>query len=294
MKQYSLIDLESFKAVVEAGSYHLAAERLNTSSATVSRRINSLELALGVRLINRTTRNLSMTEAGEQYLEDVNIILSDIESSEEKLREGKSEIKGELRISAPLSYGIKCLSPILSDFLKEYPDISINLQLEDRQTDLQAEGIDIGIRIASDIKDSTIVATAIGSIEFAMVASPDYINNNGNPKNNKQSEGHSFLGYTLDKLNIDTNDNIINPMNQNRFVANNGESLRDAAINGLGIVGLPEFIINKELASGKLVRVFEEHKLEPATLYIIRLSRRYTPNKVRTMIDFLKENLGDN
>jgi DNA-binding transcriptional LysR family regulator len=285
MKQYSLIDLESFKAVVEAGSYHLAAERLSTSSATVSRRINSLESALGVRLLNRTTRNLSLTEAGEQYLIDVNNILSDIESSEEKLIDGKTDIKGELRISAPLSFGIQKLSPILSDFLKTYPDISVNLQLEDSQTDLQAEGVDIGIRITNNIKDSTIVATPVCQIELAYVASPEYIKKYGKPKDIKDLEKHSFLEYTLDRLKIEQ----LSLKKKNRFSANNGEALRDAAVSGHGILAIPLFIIDKELKNGSLVTVLEDCVIKPQTLYIIRLSRHFTPNKVRVMIDFLKD-----
>ena len=293
MKQYSLIDLESFKAVVEAGSYHLAAERLSTSSATVSRRINSLESALNVRLLNRTTRNLSLTEAGEQYLVDVNNILSDIDSSEEKLRDGKTDIKGELRISAPLSFGIQRLSPILSDFLNTYPDISINLQLEDSQTDLQAEGIDIGIRIANNIKDSTIVATPICPINLAYVASPSYIKKYGKPKNMKDLDQHIFLGYTLDKLKTEQL-NSPTLKERGRFYANNGEVLRDAAVRGHGVLQIPLFIIDNQLKDGSLVTVLEGFKIEPQTLYIIKLSRHFTPNKVRVMIDFLKDALSSN
>ena len=292
MKQYSLLDLTTYKAVIEAGSFHLAAERLNTSPATVSRRINSLELALRTRLINRTTRNLSMTEAGEQYLNDVENILTNIECSEERLRDGASEIKGELRISAPLSFGIKCLSPVLPDFLNKYPKININLNLDDGQTDLQAEGIDIGIRISKNIKDSSIVATPIGSIELGFYASPQYIKDNGKPNNIKELEAHNFLGYTL----VPNNQQIPLSLNTHpkiRFKANNGEALRDAAVNGIGIVVLPLFIINDEIKEGRLVKILENHNIESETLYVIRLSRRFTPAKVRAMIDYLKTKITD-
>ena len=138
-----------------------------------------------------------MTEAGEQYLNDVENILTNIECSEERLRDGASEIKGELRISAPLSFGIKCLSPVLPDFLNKYPKININLNLDDGQTDLQAEGIDIGIRISKNIKDSSIVATPIGSIELGFYASPQYIKDNGKPNNIKELEAHNFFGLHI-------------------------------------------------------------------------------------------------
>ncbi len=289
MKEYSLVDLKTYKAVIEAGSFHMAADRLNTSTATVSRRINILESSLGVRLINRTTRNLSLTEAGEQYLKDVEDILTTIECSEERLREGASEIKGELRISAPLSFGIKRLSPILANFLKKYPKIDINLHLGDGYTDLQAEGIDIGIRIAKSIKDSSIVATRCGGITLSFCASPEYIKENGEPKKLKDLENHNFLGYKLAHNNLQIPLPGLNSNPRARFNANNGESLRDAAVAGIGVTALPLFIINKDVEEGKLVKILEKDSTSSLSLYILRLSRRFTPAKVRFMTDHLKK-----
>jgi len=286
---YSLIDLKTYKAVVEAGSFNLAADRLNTSSATVSRRINSLEIALGVRLLNRTTRNVSLTEAGEQYLDDVDEILTSVECSEERLREGTSEIKGEIRISAPLSFGIKCLSPILNNFLVQYPKIDINLHLGDGYTDLQAEGIDIGIRIAKSIKDSTIIATQCGPITIVFCASPEYLKNHGTPTKLKELEHHNFLGYTLANNHQQIPLTGLNSFPRGRFKANNGESLRDAAVNGIGITALPLFIINQDLKEGRLVKILDKNQSNLENLYILRLSRRFTPAKVRFMVDHLKK-----
>lgn len=289
MKQYSLIELETYQAVVEAGSFNLAADRLSTSAATVSRRINSLESALGVRLLNRTTRNINLTEAGEQYLDDVKNILTSVECSEERIREGKTEARGELRIVAPLSFGLKHLSPILPSFMKSHPNIYINLKLEDSQTDLQAEGIDIALRIGHNIKDSSLIATPLCSIPIAICTSPDYINKYGEPKSINDIQKYNFLGYSLATNNLYTRLGL-NSEPQIGFVANNGDVLREAAINGFGITALPLFLIEDDLKSGELVSIFDEHEIEPETLYVVRLSRRFTPTKVDVMVEYLRDN----
>ena len=288
MKQYTFTDLETFKAVVEAGSFNLAADRLSTSAATVSRRINTLESALGVRLLNRTTRNINLTEAGEQYLDDVKNILTNVECSEDRIREGKVEPKGELRIAAPMSFGLNHLSPILPEFMDRYPDISINLKLEDSLTDLQAEGIDIALRIGKNIKDSSLIATALCHIPIVICASPEYLKANGEPKNIDELQGHSFVGYSLATNNLQI------PLDLNvdpkiRFTANNGDVMRNAVINGIGITVLPLFFVEQDINDGKLISIVKDHKIEPETLYVVRLSRRFTPSKVRVMVDYLKQ-----
>ena len=133
MKQYSLTDLQTFTAVVETGSFHQAAERLDTSSASVSRRISALESALDSRLLNRTTRQLSLTESGHQYYDDVQNILSELQAAEERLCAGEAEIRGNMRLVAPMSFGVQAIAPLLPEFLAMYPGLSIDLQLEDKQ-----------------------------------------------------------------------------------------------------------------------------------------------------------------
>ena len=288
MKQYSLIELETYQAVVEAGSFNLAADRLSTSAATVSRRISTLESALGVRLLNRTTRNINLTEAGEQYLDDVKNILESVEISEEKIDKGKVEVKGELRIAAPLSFGIKHLSPVIPSFMKSHPNLIINLKLEDSQTDLQAEGIDIALRITQNIKDSSLIATPLCSIPIVICASPEYINKHGKPKSINDIQKYNFLGYSLASINLQ---NRLGSNSDPRigFVANNGDVIREAAINGLGITALPLFLIEDDLKNGKLVTIID-NQVKPETLYAVRLSRRYTPTRVKVMVDYLKQN----
>ena len=291
MKQYSLIELETYQAVVEAGSFNLAADRLSTSAATVSRRISTLESALGVRLLNRTTRNINLTEAGEQYLDDVKNILESVEISEERIGECKAEAKGELRIAAPLSFGIKHLSPVLPSFMKSHPNIIINLKLEDSQTDLQAEGIDIALRVTQNIKDSSLIATPLCSIPIVICASPDYINKHGKPKSINDIQKYNFLGYSLASNNLKTRLGS-NSDPRIGFVANNGDVIREAAINGFGITALPLFLIEDDLKNGKLVTIID-NQVKPETLYAVRLSRRFTPTKVKVMVDYLRDTFKD-
>ncbi len=181
MQQYELIALRSFIAVIETGSFNLAALRLDTSTATISRRVSALEKLLGVKLLNRTTRQIDLTEAGQLFYHDVINILHALEEAEEKLQHGREMVSGNLRIAAPLSFGVQCVAPVLPDFMQRYPKLKVQLQLEDRFIDLVAEGVDVALRIGR-LKDSTLVATPITSIPKIFCASVDYLRQYGEPK----------------------------------------------------------------------------------------------------------------
>ena len=249
MQQYDLIALRTFVSVVEAGSFNRAAEHLEASAAAVSRRVSGLENALGVKLLNRTTRQVDLTEAGRQFYADVVNIIASLEEAEEKIQSGRETIKGNLRIAAPLSFGIGRIAPILPIFMKRYPELKVHLQLEDRFTDLVAEGIDVAIRIGA-LKDSTLVATRLGSIPRVFCASPEYL-------------------------------------------ASHGDVLKEAAIQGLGIVLMPTFIVEDALADGRLKAILRDYCPIPFGLYAVRPSRHFTPERVRILIEFLREHIGD-
>ena len=190
MKQYNLQDLRAFTTVVESGSFNKAADRLGTSSASVSRRISALEKLLGVRLLNRTTRALHLTDSGEQYFADIQNILNALEESGDRLRNKEESIQGNLRLAAPMSFGIQTIAPLLPKFLKQYPDLHIDLQLEDKQTDLYTEGIDLALRIG-ELDDSSLIATRLCDIGFGFYASPDYLSEFGEPKTLSGLSDHS-------------------------------------------------------------------------------------------------------
>jgi DNA-binding transcriptional LysR family regulator len=296
MQQYDLTALRAFISVVEAGGFNRAAEQLQASAAAVSRRVSGLESALGVKLLNRTTRHVDLTEAGRQFYADVVNIIASLEEAEEKIQSGRTKVKGNLRIAAPLSFGIGQIAPILPRFMKQHPGLKVHLQLEDHFTDLVAAGIDVAIRIGS-LKSSTLVATRLASVPRVFCASSQYLAERGEPKQPADLSRHDCLHYSLLSTREDwsfaqgdeTSDiEISGPLS-----TNNGDVLKDAAIQGLGIVLMPTFIVEDALADGRLKPILRDYCPPPFGLYTVRPSRHYTPERVRVLIDFLKAQIGD-
>jgi DNA-binding transcriptional LysR family regulator len=186
MQQYDLIALHSFIAVVDTGSFYQAAERLDASSAAISRRVSGLEGALGVRLLNRTTRKIELTEAGQHFYNDINNVLNSLNEAENRIQQGREVIKGTIRLAAPLSFGIHSLSPVLPAFMQRHPELKVQLQLDDRRTDLISENIDLALRIGH-LKDSSLVATKIATIPRYFCASPNYLTTHGEPTKPEQA-----------------------------------------------------------------------------------------------------------
>lgn len=296
MQQYDLIALRSFITVVEVGSFNKAAELLSASTAAVSRRVSALESALGIKLLNRTTRQIDLTEAGTQFYDDVVNIFHSLDEAEEKIQQGREIIRGSLRIAAPFSFALQRLSPALPEFMKQYPELKVQLQLDDRTTDLVAEGIDLAIRIGS-LKDSTLVATKITDVSRVCCVSPSYIQQYGEPEIPGDLNNHNCLHYSLSSTkkewhfaNISANNRIeIN----GSLSTNNGEVLKEAAIQGLGITLLPRFIVSDALANGRLMPILTHYNPEPYGLFAMRISRKFTPNKIRVMIEYLKKICAD-
>ena len=289
MQQYDFIALRSFVAVVEVGSFKGAAEFLQVSTAAISRRVSGLEADMGVKLLNRTTRQIDLTQAGRQFYQEVIEIFISLEQACEKVQLGTQTIKGTLRIAAPLSFGISKLSPALPEFMLRYPQIDVQLQLSEGMTDLVADGIDVAIRIGK-LQDSSLVASHICDIERVFCASADYIQRFGEPMTLSALAGHNWLQYSL--VNTKEAWRIVDgkPLNlSGSLVSNNGDVLKDAMIRGLGITLLPKFIVEQALTQGVLQEILVAHKPEPLGLFALRPSRKYTPSKVKVLIDFLRE-----
>ncbi len=288
MQQYDLVALRAFCTVIETNSFKGAANALGASTAAISRRVSALECALGVKLLHRTTRKLIPTEAGKQYYLDVQNIFCSLEEAEERVRDGHETIKGILRVAAPSSFGVHCIGPFIPAFMKRYPDLKARLHLEDKPTDLVSENIDVAIRIGF-LKDSSLVATRIGIAPRVYCASPEYLEHHSEPSKIEDLSAHSCLHYSLiskeeewhfgdNKIEID------GPLS-----ANNGEVLKEAAIQGMGIAMLPTFIVQDALDDGRLKAVLTSHPIEPFGIYALKLSRHFTPARVRLFIDYLKE-----
>jgi DNA-binding transcriptional LysR family regulator len=296
MEQYDLVDLRSFVAVVECGSFVRAAEQLEVSTAAISRRIANLEEALGTRLIVRTTRRLDVTEAGRRYYADALTVFQLLGEAEERVRVGRESVTGLLRVAAPLSFGIQQVAPVLPAFMRRHPDLKVQLLLEDRYTDLQAEGIDVAIRIGS-LRDSALVATRIGTVEVVYCAAPAYLAENGEPQGQEDLKRHSCLHYSLmsmrEEWGLGTGEAGEASEIRSALAANNAEVLRECAIQGMGIAMLPRFVARDALADGRLREVLPGFRRTPSGLFAVRLSRQFTPARLRLFIEFLRESFGD-
>jgi DNA-binding transcriptional LysR family regulator len=291
--------LATFVAVVEAGGFTRAAERLETTPGAVSRRVAALEERLGLRLINRTTRQFNLTEAGEHFYRDVAAILQALNDAEDRVSQLGEAPTGELRVAAPLSFGVRALAPLLPGFHARYPALHLILDLDDRIVDIVGVGADLALRIGQ-LTDSSLVARRIAEFERVFCASPAYLDNRGRPATPGQLREHDCLRYSnlgvREEWTLHRQDDpatmavleVAGPV-----CANNGDLLRHAAIAGMGICSLPRFIVAEDLAAGRLEAVLGDWSAPSLVLSAVWPSRRYLPAKVRVFVDYLVEHLGD-
>jgi DNA-binding transcriptional LysR family regulator len=285
-------ELEVFVTVVEAQGFSAAAKRLDSTPAAVSRRIKALEQRLGVRLLQRTTRTLKLTEAGELYFREVSRLLGDLKAVEEQLEEVTGQASGELRIVAPMSFGQHRLAPVVARFALTHPKLRVTLRLEDRETDIVSEGIDLAIRIAYP-SDSSLVSRPIASVPRYFCASPGYLARRGTPRAPSDLLQHDCLHYNViserEEWTFRGTQGDETIVIKGVFCSNNGEVLAEAAMQGLGITLLPDFIVADALADGRLVRILEGRERSPLTLSVLYPSRQHVPAKTRLFIDHMVE-----
>lgn len=283
-----------YAAVVEMGSFTSGAERLGMSKSSVSKAITRLEDRLGVRLFNRTTRKLAITEAGQEFYNRCQRILADVEDAELTLSSHQVSPKGVLRITAPLSFGVRHLSATLPDFMARYPDVQVELSLTDRTVDLLDEGFDLAVRIGQ-LADSSLIARRISPCRVALVASPAYLAARGTPETPAELTAHDCLIYTYTQQPRDwsfvgeaetTQVKVSGPL-----AANNGDALHQAALAGLGIARVPTFICWQALASGELVELLPGTS-PSSSAYAVYPHNRHVSAKVRAFVDFLVERFG--
>ena len=286
-----LENMETFIRVVEAGSFSGAAERMGVAKSAVSRRLKELEGHLGVELFHRTTRKMNLTDTGRTFYQQSVRILEDILEAELATSQAHGELQGSLKIALPLSFGVMHMGPAINDFLLEHPQIEFDLDFNDREVDLIQEGFDLAIRIAS-LPDSSLIARRLSPIQHVLCASPDYLEIHGMPESPDDLPNYQCLAYSLlldyktwrftDKNNQESKITI-NP----HIKASVGEYLRDAAINGHGIVLLPTFIVYKEIENGTLLPLLNEYKPWQIDAYAIYPQTRHLSQRVRAFVDFL-------
>ncbi|KIA81265.1 LysR family transcriptional regulator [Chromobacterium amazonense] len=286
-------EIRAFVSVAELGSFVAAADRLELSRAMVTKLVAALENRLGARLMHRTTRKLSLTEAGETYLAQAGSLLAELDELDARLSHGASEPVGRLRLSAPVSFGMRYLGAIIGGFHKRHPRIEVELNLNDRRVDLVEEGFDLALRV-SNLTDSTLVARRLAQIRDLVAASPDYLARHGTPRHPAELAEHQCLLYALtaqpniwDYRGPDGSQDKVRVKGALR--ANNGDVLTDAAVHGMGVVLQPRFLLEKALADGSLVPVLQEYDWHCLDLSVVYPVRRHVPGKVRVFVEYLEE-----
>ncbi|GJM09058.1 MAG: LysR family transcriptional regulator [Lysobacteraceae bacterium] len=290
------LQMQTFTAVVDAGSFVCAAERLDISRAAASRHVADLEARLGVRLLHRTTRRLSLTHEGETFLVRCRTLLAEMEEAEAELSSRAEAAVGLLRINAPVSFGIRQLAPLWADFLQLHPKLRIEVTLADRLVDLVEEGYDVAIRISS-LRDSSLIGRPLATTQIVMCASPEYLQRNGVPETHEDLQSHSVIGYsywsTGDEWRLEGPQGPVVVKTRPRLQANNGDTCRAAALAHQGIILQPTFLVGLDIAAGYLVPILPDYKSIELGIYAVYPTRKHVAPKVRTLIEFLDQRLSD-
>lgn len=283
--------MQTFVKVVEAGSISAAAERMEIAKSAVSRRIATLEERLKVQLFRRSTRRLSLTETGRGYYERCLRILADLEEAELAVSQAHGTLRGSLRVAAPLSFGLRHLGPAINDFLAEHPEVEFDLDFNDREVDLLAEGFDVAVRIAR-LPDSSLIARRLWTSRLVVCASPGYLRAHGRPRRPAELAAHRCLVYAnAPEPNLwrfrspEGREEVVRLHPQLR--ANNGDYLAAAAVAGQGIVLTPSFIAYEALARGTLLPLLTDYRLPEVNAYAVYPRTRHLSQRVRAFVDFL-------
>ena len=286
-----LTEMEAFAHVVDQGGFTDAARKMGISKSAVSKHISSLEARLGARLLNRTTRRVSPTEIGLAYYDRARRVLNDAGEADALVSSMQSAPTGLLRVSVATDFGSLHLSPVLGNFLSQYPDMSVNLELDNRYIELISEGYDAAIRVG-EMEDSTLRARKIADSTLRMVASPKYLEVHGRPRRIDDLSAHKLLHYSNQSNNAVWKMTSLSGENRHMrttgsFTVNDGQSLLNAAINGLGIAYLPSFLYHTAMDTGLVEDVMPELPKERQGIYVVYPPGKFTQPKVRAFIDFL-------
>lgn len=280
-------ELQTFVEVADAGGLSRAAVRLGVSKSIISRRLARLEAELGVQLMARSTRGAALTQAGVAFREHAVKACAEIEMAREAILPA-GELCGRLRLSAPLTFGPTHFAPILAEMARRYPKLHIYTHYSDRFVDLIAEGYDCAIRVGY-LQDSDMIARCIGPILGKLVASPAYIQAHGAPENPDELSAHQALMQGTESWMFMDGDATVTVHPQGTFKADNGTALLCAAIAGLGVAYLPDWITDEHLASGALVPIMTRYPPPPAAAYVIRPPGQHPPRKIRLLTELLIE-----
>jgi DNA-binding transcriptional LysR family regulator len=287
---FDLEALSTFVEIAEAGSVSAAARRLGLPKSVVSRRLVRLEQDLGAQLIVRTTRGMALTEAGTSLRERALRIVAELEAAREEIAP-EGDVRGSLRISAPLSFGATHLAPVFAELARRHAKLHIHAAYSDRFVDLVGEGFDVAVRLGY-LPDSNLVVRRIAAVGGKCVASPEYLEAHGTPLTPEEVLGHECLLQPAEVWRFVSEGQTTTVRPQGRFKADNGTAIVAAAIAGLGIARLPDFLIDEHIASGALKTLLVDYPPPQAGLYLLRPRGDFSPRKVRVLADILVERFG--
>jgi DNA-binding transcriptional LysR family regulator len=289
--------MRAFVAVVDAGSFVGAAERLQISKAVVSRLVAELEEFLGVRLLHRTTRKLSLTPEGDTFAGRCRSVLFEVQEAEDDVSHRSAQARGLLRVNVPVSYGLSHLAAVWPGFMKKHPEVTLDVTLSDRVVDLVEEGYDLAVRIGK-LESSTLVSRRLSGTRMILCASPDYIKQNSVPKKPEDLSLHRILAYSLLSSGDHWFFTSAGDAKQQVSVrvapvmrTNNGDTCRAAALQDQGIVLQPDFLIGEDIQAGRLIELMPEWQAGELGIFAVYPSRLYLPAKVRLLIEYLAEQL---
>jgi DNA-binding transcriptional LysR family regulator len=289
------LEMQTFSAVVDAGSFVKAAEALGLSKAAMSRYVGDLETRLGVRLLHRTTRRLSLTEEGEVFYARSKELLAGVDEAETEISSRSGTASGLLRINAPVTFGILHLAPMWGLFRSQYPQVSLDVTLADRVVDLVDEGYDVAIRIAT-LPSSTLVSKRLASTRMVLCASPQYLQTHGRPEQPAELAAHAVISYsywsTRDEWHFEGPQGAVSVKTQPCIHTNSGDTCRAAALAHQGIILQPSFLVGDDLAAGTLVELMPDYCSIELGIYAVYPTRKHVPPKVRALIDFLAVHFG--
>tara|TARA_R110001583_G_scaffold195522_2_gene375103 strand:- start:8512 stop:9420 length:909 start_codon:yes stop_codon:yes gene_type:complete len=293
----ALSDVAVFVQVVSRGSFTAAAETLGLSKSVVSKYVTRLEDRLGARLLNRTTRRLSLTEVGRAFFERSQRGLLEIEEAEAEVSRLQGEPRGELRLSSPMSFGILHLAPLLPALQARYPELTVDMVLDDRKVDLVEEGFDLAIRIG-ELPDSSLVARRLGPCRHVVCGSPAYFARNGVPQSLEDLSQHAAITYRY--TNAPDEWHFLAPDGDHRQVSvtsrikmNSSLALREALLNGAGVTLTPTFVVGADIRAGRLRAVLQGYRAMEVSIYAVYPQRKHLSPKIRAFVDFLAEHIKD-
>lgn len=292
-----LKQIESFVSVAQKGSLTAAAQAEGVAPAVIGRRIDGLEERLGVKLLVRTTRRISLTHEGSAFLEDCQRLLTDLANAEASVSAGGVKASGHLRLTAPAGFGRRHVAPLVPRFIAAHPDVSISLNLSDRVVDIVNEGFDCAVRVG-DLPDSSLVSLRLADNRRLCVAAPAYLQRAGTPRHPNELARHECLALSSDASQSRgwaflVDGEVVHLRPSGRLDCSDGQVLHDWCLRGLGIAWRSTWEVEREVASGELLSVLDDFAAPPNGIYAVFAQRKHLPLRVRLWIDFLKHTYGE-